>query len=158
MALDARDLDGLVNLFVSDVRTGHAGVGRQTLKEWFDVALRNFYRSIHQIVGSTIDLIDDTHANGATYCRAEHEDANGWYVMAMRYDDEFEQREGRWYFRRRRERIWYATDILERPGPEFVRWPGHEEMRAALPQHFETWSPFWEDADTGSLARITSQP
>jgi hypothetical protein len=158
MALDARDLDELVSLFVPDVKAGRAGAGREALKEWFDGALRNFYRSIHQIVGSTVDLIEPDRATGATYCRAEHEDANGWIVMAMRYDDEFERRDGRWCFLRRRERLWYAVDILERPGPEFVRWPGHAEMRAELPQHFASWSPFWGESGSEEVANLTERP
>jgi hypothetical protein len=158
MALDARDLDELVGLFVPDVRVGRTGAGREALKEWFDGSLRNFYRSIHQIVGSTVDLIDPDRAVGASYCRAEHEDANGWFVMALRYDDEFERRDGRWCFLRRRERLWYAVDILERPGPEFVRWPGHEHMRAELPQHFDSWGHFWGDSGSGELATITDHP
>jgi hypothetical protein len=158
MALDARDLGELVSLFTPDVTAGRMGSGRESLKQWFDDVLRNFYRSIHQIVGSTIDLVDLDHAKGATYCRAEHEDANGWIVAAMRYDDEFEQVDGHWYFHRRRERLWYAVDTLERPGPEFVRWPGHEEMRAELPHYFESWDRFWGDADRETVSRITERP
>src|SRR5688500_11496414 len=77
-AVDARDLDGLVGLFVDDVRCGRWGDGRPALKAFFDSVLRGFYRSIHQVCGHVIDLVDADHATGKVYCRAEHEDSGLW--------------------------------------------------------------------------------
>jgi ketosteroid isomerase-like protein len=57
MALDARDLDALVALFIEDVEAGAQGRGRQALKAWFDGVLRRFYRSIHLICGHRFDLL-----------------------------------------------------------------------------------------------------
>jgi ketosteroid isomerase-like protein len=78
MALDARDLDALVALFVDDVEAGEQGLGREALKRWYDGVLRRFYRSIHLICGHEFDLLDADHATGSIYCRAEHEDGDGW--------------------------------------------------------------------------------
>ncbi|MGE2691218.1 nuclear transport factor 2 family protein [Mycolicibacterium pulveris] len=36
MALDARDLDAVVGLFVDDVDAGAQGTGRAALKQWYD--------------------------------------------------------------------------------------------------------------------------
>jgi ketosteroid isomerase-like protein len=143
MAIDARDLDTLVGLFVDDVAGGHRGNGRPALRDWYDEVLRRFGRSIHLICGHTVDFIDDDHASGHVYCRAEHEDGDGWYVMAMRYDDVYERRDGAWFFVRRKEHPWYAVDVLDRPSAPYVRWPGHEGMRATLPERFPTWEGFW---------------
>jgi hypothetical protein len=70
MALDARDLDALVALFVDDVEAGEHGLGREALKRWYDGVLRR-YRSIHLICGHEFDLLDADHATGSIYCRAE---------------------------------------------------------------------------------------
>ena len=98
MALDARDLDALVALFVDDVDAGAEGRGRDALKRWYDGVLRRFYRSIHLICGHQFDFVDADHATGSIYCRAEHEDGDGWFVITMRYDDVYERRDGQWGF------------------------------------------------------------
>ena len=116
MALDARDLDALVALFVDDVDAGADGRGRAALKRWYDGVLRRFYRSIHLICGHEFDFVDADHATGSIYCRAEHEDGDGWYVITMRYDDVYERRNGQWCFVKRREHPWYSVDVTERPG------------------------------------------
>jgi ketosteroid isomerase-like protein len=147
MTIDARDLDALVGLFVDDVAAGRRGRGRAALKTWYDEVLRRFGRSIHFICGHVVDFVDDDHATGLVYSRAEHEDGGGWYVMAMRYEDVYERRDGRWFFVRRTEHPWYAVDILDRPADPYIRWPGHPGMAATLPERFGTWAAFWESSE-----------
>lgn len=158
MALDARDLDALVALFVDDVDAGTEGRGRDALKRWYDRVLRRFYRSIHLVCGHQFDFVDADHAKGAIYCRAEHEDGDGWYVITMRYDDVYERRAGQWCFVKRREHPWYSVDVTERPGPEFVRWPTDIRLRAAMPQRMPTWRAFWADGDPTLPERLSARP
>ncbi len=159
VALDARDLDALVALFVADVACGRWGTGRDALRRFYDTALRRFYRSQHLVCGQVIDLLDADHATGTVYCRAEHEDQGKWIVMAICYFDSYEKRQGQWQFVRRKEREWYAADVLERPaGPEFCQWPGRPEKHASLPHVFPTWEPFWRSGDAESIARLTGTP
>ncbi|OBG91916.1 polyketide cyclase [Mycobacterium sp. E3251] len=158
MALDARDLDALVALFIDDVDAGAEGRGREALKRWYDRVLRRFYRSIHLVCGHQFDFIDADHATGAVYCRAEHEEGDGWYVITMRYDDVYERRRGQWCFVKRREHAWYSVDVTERPGPEFMRWPGDVRLRAAMPQRMATWEAFWAKGDPALPERLSARP
>lgn len=160
LALDARDLDALVQLFADDVNCGRWGIGRDALRKFYDRILRNFYRSQHQVCGHVIDLADPDHATGKVYCRAEHEDRGKWVVMAICYFDTYERRTGTWHFVRREEHDWYAADILERPaGPEFRNWPGRTDgKRSKLPHLFPTWQPFWERGDPELPAELSSAP
>lgn len=158
MALDARDLDALVALFVDDVAAGAEGTGRAALKRWYDDVLRRFYRSIHLICGHAFDFADPDHATGSTYCRAEHEDGDGWYVITMRYDDVYERRDGAWYFVKRREHPWYSVDVTERPGPEFIRWPSDVPLRAQMPHRMPTWRAFWDSGDPALPERLSRRP
>ncbi|KUI04808.1 nuclear transport factor 2 family protein [Mycobacterium sp. IS-3022] len=158
LALDARDLDALVALFVDDVEAGSEGSGRAALKRWYDGVLRRFYRSIHLICGQVVDFVDADHATGSIYCRAEHENGDGWYVITMRYDDVYERRDGRWFFVKRREHPWYSVDVTERPGPEFIRWPTDVPLRAAMPHRMPTWRAFWERGDPAVPARLSRRP
>jgi hypothetical protein len=155
IAVDSRDVDTWVSLFVPDVDMGRRGRGREALRAYIEPQLRTFYRSIHQICGHQIELGDADHATGKVYCRAEHEDGDRWIVMAICYFDEYERVDGAWYFKRRKERHWYSTDVQQRPtGPDFQRWPGHDEQ-PTLPQHFSTWAPFWSGSDDAHVGELT---
>ncbi|ASW92897.1 nuclear transport factor 2 family protein [Mycobacterium marseillense] len=158
MALDARDLGELVALFVDDVDAGAEGRGRDALRRWYDRVLRRFYRSIHLICGHQFDFVDADHAIGSVYCRAEHEDGDGWFVITMLYDDVYERRDGQWYFVKRREHPWYSVDVTERPGPEFMRWPADITLRAAMPHRMPTWRSFWADGDAALPGHLSARP
>ena len=159
LAVDSRDLDAWVALFVEDVNCGSHGIGREALKRFIDPSVRTFYRSIHQICGHAIDFQDSDHATGKVYCRAEHEATGQWIVMAICYFDSYERRDGKWYFVKRSEKHWYSSDVLERPtGPNFQRWDAWRDRKPALPHHFPTWTKFWESSDPEFLKRLSSEP
>ena len=152
IAVDSRNLDDWVNLFVPDVKMGRHGSGRETLRSYIEPQLRWFYRSIHQICGHRIDLGPDAddgsgprRATGSVYCRAEHEIDDRWVVMAIRYDDEYARAGDEWLFSRRREQHWYAADVTERPqAVDFDSW-GSSGHRPPLPALDPSWSHFWRE-------------
>jgi len=153
MAVDERDLDAWVALFVPDVWVGRDTYGREALRESIAVMTQAFYRSIHQIVGHRIDLIDAENAAGSVYCRAEHEVGDEWIVMAIRYDDTYRKVDGQWFFSRRKERHWYAADITARP--QAVGFEGWSMAgRPNLPGS-TAWRDFWAPIDATS---VTSHP
>ncbi len=146
MAVDGRDVDTWIGLFVPDVQIGRDQFGREALRGWIEPALRTFRRSIHQIVGHRIEFVDADHATGAVYCRAEHEVAERWIVMAICYFDDYRRIAGEWLFSRRQEQHWYATDINEHPQEVgFDSW--HRGALPRLPDRFPTWAAFWSAHD-----------
>jgi hypothetical protein len=159
LAVDSRDLESLGELFVEDENNGRAGVGREALRTWFADVLAGFYRSMHFVSGHVIDFIDDDHAKGVVYCRAEHEDGDGWIIMTMCYFDDYERRDGRWYFRRRVLKPWYGVDAAEHPqaGESFMRWPGRTQVDR-LPGEFPTWQRFWATRKPGEISALTAHP
>jgi hypothetical protein len=147
MAVDERDVDTWVSLFVPDVRATPDRSGREALREFIIPLLREFRRSVHQIVGHRVDLdrTDPDRATGATYCRAEHEVGDRWIVMAICYFDEYQRVDGDWLFRGRKEQHWYAADLLEHPqAVGFNSWKGSSDPK--LPAAFATWQQFWDAA------------
>lgn len=153
MAVDERDLDAWVGLFIPDVQVGRGVTGRAALREAIASMTQQFYRSIHQIVGHRIDLIDAENATGNVYCRAEHEVGDEWIVMAIRYDDTYRKVDGQWHFSRRKERHWYAADVSQRPqAVGFEGWP--VAGRPNLPKS-QAWNDFWAPVDVTS---VTSYP
>ncbi|MEO5598586.1 MAG: nuclear transport factor 2 family protein [Novosphingobium sp.] len=158
IAIDSRDMDGWVNLFVEDVDCGRRGKGREALRTFIEPSVRKFYRSIHHICGHVVDFIDDDTATGTVYCRAEHEDGDKWVVMAIIYFDRYVRRSGQWYFERRQEKHWYSADVLERPAPPFQLWDKWADRLPDLPGDFPTWSPFWSSMDKDAVDALTRQP
>src|SRR5580692_8218703 len=64
LAVDTRNLDDLVELFVDDVRVGRAKRGRDELKAWFAESLARFGDSIHFVGNQVIDLDSADEAHG----------------------------------------------------------------------------------------------
>jgi len=147
-ALDARDLEGLSDLWVSDVWMGKAhGEGPAAVRSYFEPVLRKFYRSIHMIVGHRVDLVDAEHATGQVYCRAEHESGDAWVVQAIAYEDDYRLQDGRWLFARRKHHHWYSTPIDRAPTPpSFEDWAALGGPLPDLPHHWPTWTAYWDKA------------
>lgn len=154
LAVDGRDLDSWLALFTPDVYLGRHGRGRDALRALIEPQLGWFYRSVHQIVGHEIELLDEESARGRVYCRAEHEVGDRWIVMAICYLDDYRQHDGDWLFSRRRELHWYAADGDRPPQRDaFAGWP--VSGAPTLPAAFPRWQEFWKDKD---LAELTGYP
>jgi len=166
LAVDSKDVEGVVSLFVEDVNAGMSwGTGREALKRFYEDALSHFYRSMHLIAGHVIVFDDNDHAHGVVHCRAEHEAGAQWGIMVMNYKDDYERHGDGWYFRRRRLQPLYTTDILSRPrGPGFLRgWTedtadSFEGEGARLPAEFPTFAAFWRNFPPAHVASLTAEP
>jgi hypothetical protein len=146
IAADAKDVDTWVALYVADVEVGHGhgGTGHAALRNWIVGTLQQFGRTMHKLCGHRIDLDDADHARGIVYCHAEHEVGGRWITVAMRYIDRYRREEGEWRFESREPEYWYATDVGERP--QEVDWDSWFHRRPGLPERFDTWVPFWDEA------------
>lgn len=144
VATDRRDIDALVALFVPDVRVGRDAYGRDALRENFAAQLRGIGVSILNVGTHQIDLIDDDHATGHVYCKAEIQDGDRWIHQAIRYDDTYERRDGEWLFVRRKHLLFYGAEVGVNPltlPP--ANWPEHHDGLGTLPYSDPTWQAFW---------------
>jgi hypothetical protein len=91
-----------------------------------------------------IDFDDDDHARGTVYCMAQIQDGERWIRQAIRYDDAYARRAGRWRFVRREHRLWYGVDEARNPllQPP-ARWPQSPTGRGTLPESLASWRRFW---------------
>ncbi len=62
LAVDARDLDALVELFVDDVNVGVYGTGRTALRRSFEESLSSVGITVLHVTTQVIDLVDSAHA------------------------------------------------------------------------------------------------
>jgi pimeloyl-ACP methyl ester carboxylesterase/ketosteroid isomerase-like protein len=147
-AVDRRDLDALVDLFVDDVDAGAWGKGTAALRQLFNDVLRSFTTSVHFVTNHVLTL-DGDRATGTVYCRSEQERDGRWVVRALLYEDSYARRDGRWRFVSRRPLPWYETEMLDPPtGDRKLRLPGRPPGVAPIPgADWPTWERFWGHAD-----------
>jgi len=148
VAVDRRDLDALVALFVPDVRVGRQGTGRDTLRASFDRSLRTVGVSVLNVGTHVIDLVDADHATGTVYCKGEIQDGDRWIHQAIVYDDEYRRVDGTWCFVRRVHRLFYGAEVGANPlGLDPADWPAHHDGWGTLPEDWDTWTRFWAATD-----------
>ena len=146
---DARNLDGLVSLFVPDVRVGRDRSGHDALKADFDHSFRQLGITFLNVGTQMIDLVDADHATGIVYARGEIQDGGResarFIVHAIQYHDRYERREGRWLFVRRKHFLVYGAELGVNPlslAP--ANWPESQTGLGSHPQALATWRRFWE--------------
>jgi SnoaL-like domain len=146
LAVDTRDLDDLVGLFVPDVRVGRDQTGRPALHEWFSATLRSSRMSIHTVANHIVDFDDADHARGIVYChdQLERPQSATWDTGNLQYWDSYVRLNGEWFFERRRFYRWYLVDALTRPSHGAGVNDGGGPLRTGqLPDAFESWTRFW---------------
>ena len=144
VAVDSRDLDALVALFVDDVRVGRDRYGRVALRESFDASLRGIGVSMLNVGTHAIDLLDADHATGSVYCHGQIQDDARWVHQAILYRDTYERRDGRWYFVRRVHELWYGQESEHNPlDQEPANWPEHHDGVGTVPATWPSWGAFW---------------
>jgi hypothetical protein len=152
LAIDSRDIDTLVELFVPDVRVGRDLQGRDALHSWFTQLFHGFRTSVHFVGNHILDFDDADHAHGIVYCRDEVErpDSGEWEVGMLQYWDNYVRVDGEWCFARRKFHRWYLVDALTRPGHGAGVNVGRDALGATLlPDAFPTWAPFWDKGIDG---------
>jgi len=147
VATDRRDIDALVALFVDDVRVGRDTYGRDALRANLANQLRDIGVSILNVGTHQIDLAGADNATGHVYCKAEIQDGDRWIHQAIRYDDTYARRDGRWLFVRRKHLLFYGADVGVNPltlAP--ANWPEHHDGIGSIPYSDPTWQSFWGSA------------
>lgn len=159
VALDMRDLDAVVNLFVDDVGVPGKRRGRAALRAWYDTEMRrDLMGSAHGVLGHVIDIEDADHASGLVYSRNDLETESVWIIELLAYLDSYERRDGHWYFHRRTPLFWYQSDLADPPvGPMKMRWPGTAAHDGDFHAAFPSWETFWA-ADPGRLVAPVPAP
>ncbi len=157
LALDSRDMDMMVSLFVPDVRVGREEHGRDALRAWFVKTLSEPKVSVHFVGNHIIDFDDADHARGIVYCHDELGRPNGgWDEGMLQYWDTYVRVDGpegpEWCFDRRKFLRWYMVDALERPAHGAGVGEGHDSLTTnQLPDAFESWRRFWDEVGVDPL-------
>ena len=115
VAVDARDLDALVALFVPDVRVGRDAVGREALRASFAESLSAIGVSVLHVGTHVVDVVDPDHATGVQYTAGQVEEGGRWIHQSIVYRDSYERRDGRWLFVRRVHELFHGVEAWRHP-------------------------------------------
>jgi ketosteroid isomerase-like protein len=77
LAVNMRDLDALVELFVDDVRGFGGRTGREALKEVFRANI-SVDVDVLEVTTQVVNLVDADHATGTVYSRCEMGSRDTW--------------------------------------------------------------------------------
>ncbi len=145
VAVDSRDLDTLVSLFVPDVRVGRDAQGRDALRASLRVSLSAVGVTILQVGTQVIDLVDRDHATGVVYCAAQVQEGDRWIHQSIVYRDTYERRDRRWLFVRREHELFHGVAAPTNPLEQApANWPERSYGSGTAPASFPTWAEFWE--------------
>ncbi len=143
LAINQRDLDGLLELFIDDVAAGRGRTGRDALKDHFDRQLRATLVDVLEVTTHVIDLVDADHATGTVYSRCELGDEERWVRQSIAYEDDYERRDGTWYFVRRVHLLFYGVDSSPSPlDQEPAHWPQRVVGRGTVPFDWPSWRAY----------------
>jgi hypothetical protein len=144
LALDMRDFDALVNLFVDDVGAPGGQRGRPALKRWYAETMRSVPGSFHGVGGHVIDVESTSTGRGVVYSRNDLDLGDHWMLELMLYLDQYERRGDRWLFARRTPLYWVHTDPGVAPlGDAKLRRPGAAgATRGAYHDAFPSFAAF----------------
>ncbi len=144
VAVDSRDLDALVMLFIDDVRVGRDSYGREALRESFAESLGAIGISMLNVGTHAIDIVDADHATGQVYCHGQIQDGERWIHQFILYRDTYERRDGQWFFVRRIHELWYGEQASTSPlslAP--AEWPKNHDGLGTVPASWPSWTAFW---------------
>jgi ketosteroid isomerase-like protein len=144
VAIDGRDIDTLVDLFVEDVHAGAFGNGRAALRRSFEISLRGIGVSILNVGTHVIDFVDDNDATGIVNCKGEIQDGTRWIHEAIVYEDQYRNVAGTWCFVRRHHRLFYGAEVGTNPlGLPSANGPERHEGWGSVPAEWDSWQRFW---------------
>jgi hypothetical protein len=115
IAVDARDFDAVVNLFVPDVSIGRGRVGRAALRALYEEMNADTGVSILTVGNHVIEFDERNRAHGLVYCHAELEHRGEWITQRILYRDRYERYDGAWLFRAREHLLFYGAALGTSP-------------------------------------------
>ncbi len=147
LAVDSKDAETLVALFVPDVQVGRDQHGREPLKQWFEAVFQQHGASVHFVGDHIVSFDDADHARGVVYCHDELDHGTTWDKGKLQYWDTYVRVDAEWCFERRRFHRWYIGDALTRPAVGLgVEARGDALTTQLLPGAFENLDAFWRAA------------
>ena len=144
-AVEQRDVEAMVELFVPDARFGAFGDGPEALRSMMTGFLADSLATVILVANHLIDLADADHARGEVWAQALTQDPSGYTEQLLRYDDRYERRDGVWLFVHRRHRLWFGHRPDTSPfDQDPANWPTAQVGVGDVPLADERFRAWWE--------------
>jgi hypothetical protein len=125
VAIEHRDVDAMVALFSPNARFGPYGIGESGLRALMDNSMATSILAVVLVANHLVELDENNQAHGEVWARCYAQNDPGEFTeQLIKYEDTYEQVEGRWLFLRRRHRLWFGTTVDPSPlDQEEANWP-----------------------------------
>ena len=145
--IDNRDLDRFISCFTSDAVVRHQdGVmelhGRDAIHEYYTRRFRDYGVTFHYPHLHTVELEDDSTAQGVVTGHAEMGLSGEGWIAALRYTDQYRVEDGRWKFAERVIATWYYMRLADLPkglGSNLRKHYRGELKSAELPESLDSY-------------------
>ena len=127
-AVEKRDVDAMVDLFVPHARFGSYGEGPDALRRLMHETMAGSLFAVILVANHLIDFDGSDHAAGEVWahCHAQTE-RDGFLEQLIKYEDRYVRHEGRWLFLHRRHRLWFGVGHRESPlRQDAADWPARQ--------------------------------
>jgi hypothetical protein len=146
-AIEARDVDAMTELYSPKARFGTFGDGPQGLRELMTLSLDDTVFAVILVANHLIDIEGNNQARGEVWahCFAQAR-AEGFVEQLIKYEDRYENCDGRWLFLHRRHRLWYGVGHRESPlRQQAANWPASQVGVGDIPLSDKVFREWWGD-------------
>lgn len=122
--IDSKDLKGVTELFIPEVRASKESSGREALEKVMGGLHDEIDTTILKVSTHKIDFQDSDNATGLVYAHGDIQMGDRWLHQTIRYGDKYVRKESSWFFVGRKHQIWYSVDVGKNPlDYPLANWP-----------------------------------
>ncbi|MDG5485948.1 nuclear transport factor 2 family protein [Mycolicibacterium gadium] len=145
-AVESRDVDAMAKLFSPSARFGSYGDGPDGLRRLMVDSMTGSLFAVILVANHLVEFDDDVHARGQVWahCYAQ-ERTEGFLDQLIKYEDAYEQVDGRWLFVQRRHRLWYGAAHSRSPlDQNAADWPRNQIGVGDIPLADPEFAAWWQ--------------
>ncbi len=153
-AMDRRDVDAMVALYVPDARFGPGFEGPDGILRFWTDTMASVGVAVLFVGNHLIDVVDADNARGTVWCRGYIDDPNHGFIEQMiKYTDRYRRHVGPdsvpgWRFVARKHHLWYGVSTAESPlAQPAANWPERQIGAGSIPYDDPAWIEFWAARD-----------
>jgi len=144
-AIEARDVDSMVDLYSPNARFGTFGQGAKGLRQLMSQSLQDSVFAVILVANHLIEFDGADRAHGEVWAHCFAQTGNEYVEQLIRYEDRYERHGGRWLFLHRKHRLWYGVkcDSPLRQPP--ANWPTSQVGVGDIPLSDNDFRNWWKE-------------
>jgi hypothetical protein len=145
-AVEARDIDAMVDLYSPKARFGECGDGPDGLRRSMAKSLDGSLFAVILVANHIIALEGIDRAKGEVWahCFAQTR-GDGFVEQLIKYEDRYERYEGRWLFLHRRHRLWFGVGRASPLMQPAAEWPENQVGVGDIPLSDNDFRLWWKE-------------